>query len=259
VSKKHSGLVQKQFTETVEAFSKFAPRDTAEMLAARVDFIKPQAHEHSLDVACGPGTLVLAMAPRLRFARGIDLTRAMLLQARGSQRESNITNACFDRGEAEQLPYADSTFEVVTSQFCFHHLLKPKLALQEMARVARPEGRVVLIDTLGPESDKKWERHNRIELERDPSHTASLRLTDFLALFEDLSLRVARQTIRRHTRSFNEWMLRAGVASCHPRYQEVRRMIEESIPGDAAGFSAAPKNGDYTIVHHEAMFWLERP
>lgn len=258
MSKKHSDIIQKQFTKTMEAFSEFAPRDTAEMLAVRVDLVKPQPHELSLDVACGPGTLVLAMAPRVLFARGIDLTRAMLLQARRFQAQANLVNACFDRGDAEQLPYPDASFHVVTCQFCFHHMPKPTAALREMARVARPEGRVMVIDSVAPESDEKWELHNQIERKRDPSHTASLRLTDFLAMFEGLRFRVARQRIRRQTRSFNQWMLRAGVPSSHERYREVRRMMEVSIAGDAAGFSPHPNGGDLTIVHHEGMFLLER-
>ncbi len=256
MSKKHAGIVQKQFTKTAEAFSTFATRDTPEMLAERVAFAKPQPDEIALDVACGPGTLVFAMAPHVHFARGIDLTHAMLRQALAFQAQLRITNACFDQGECERLPYPDAAFDLIMCQFALHHMPRPEAAIEEMKRVSKAEGRLLIADTLGPESDEKWELHNRIEVMRDPSHAASLRLTTFLKLFEEHGLSVLRQTLKPRPRSFHRWMLRAGVEASNRRYQEARRLIEEAIPGDRAGFSAQYDGDDLTIVHYEGMFLL---
>ena len=52
---KHKEAVQKQFTKTADAFSTYAVRDTPEVLAEKVEFIKPQPTDLALDVACGPG------------------------------------------------------------------------------------------------------------------------------------------------------------------------------------------------------------
>src|SRR6266700_4212989 len=132
-------------------------------MAEKVEFAKPKPGEVTLDVACGPGELVLGLAARVGFARGVDLTHEMLLQAREFQRERNILNAAFDRGEAEQLPYPDHTFDLVSCQCSMHHMPKPELALKEMVRVTKPEGRLMVIDCLSPESDPKFELHNEIE------------------------------------------------------------------------------------------------
>jgi ubiquinone/menaquinone biosynthesis C-methylase UbiE len=258
MAKKHNSIVQKQFSKTADAFSTFATRDTDDMLSDRVEFAKPQSGEVALDVACGPGTLVLELAVRMRFVRGIDLTRAMLLRALVLQTERHITNASFDQGEAERLPYPDAVFDLVTCQFAFHHMLNPAVALKEMARVTKPEGRILIADTLGPESDEKWELHNRIENIRDPSHVASLRLTSFLALFEKMELFPVRQTSKPRSRSFNRWMLRAGLEPSHSRYQEVRTLIEDAIPGDRAAFAAQHDGEDLRIVHYEGMFLLRK-
>ena len=258
MSKKQKDAVQKQFTKTAEAFSKYAVRDTPEILAEKVEFTRPQPTDLALDVACGPGTLVLALAPRVRFARGVDLTLEMVRQARAFQRERQISNADFDCGDADQLPYPDTSFDLVTCQCSFHHIPKPELALREMLRVMKPEGRLVIIDTLGPESDAKFELHNRIESVRDPSHTLSLRLTTFLRMFENNGLEIARQALRRRERSFNHWMLRAGLEPSHKRYQEARKLLVESIPGDRAGFGARLQDDDIAIVHNEGMFLLTR-
>ena len=258
MSKKHKEAVQKQFAKTVEAFAKFAVRDSANVLAEKVEFAKPQPGDFALDVACGPGAFALALAPRVKFSRGIDLTHEMILQARAFQNERNISNAAFDEGEAEQLPYPDGIFDLVTCQCSFHHIPKPEMALKEMVRVAKPQGRLAIIDTLGPESDSKFELHNRIECLRDPSHTLSLRLTTYLAMIERNGLEILHQSLKRRKRSFNQWMLRAGLEPKHKRYAETRKLLEESVRGDRAGFSAQPQGEDILIVHNEGMFLLTR-
>jgi len=256
MSKRHRETVQKQFTKTAEAFSKYAVRDTPEVLAEKVEFAKPQPADLALDVACGPGAFTLALAPRVSFARGIDVTEEMVRQARAFQAERQIENAAFDCGEAESLPYPDATFDLVTCQMSFHHMPKPWLALREMVRVTKPEGRILIIDTLGPESDAKFELHNRIESLRDPSHTSALRLTTFLQLFDDCALEILRQTMKRRQRSFNQWMLRAGLEPKHKRYQETRKLLEGSITGDKAGYSPQVQGDDIIMVHNEGMFLL---
>lgn len=258
MSKKYKEAVQKQFTKTAEAFSKHAVRDTPEVLAEKVEFARPQPIDVALDIACGPGSLVLALAPRVRWACGVDLTHEMLRQAREFQIEQKISNAGFGRADAEQLPYLDRAFDLVTCQCSFHHIPKPQLALREMVRVMKPEGRLVIIDSLAPEGDAKFELHNRIESIRDPSHAATLRLTTFLTMFEEYGLEVVRQGLKRRPRSFNHWMIRAGLEPSDKRYQEVRKLLEESITGDRAGFAAQPEGDDIRIVHNEGMFLLNK-
>ena len=258
MSKKHKELIQKQFTKTAEAFSTFAIRDTPEVLKEKVDFAKPQSSDAALDVACGPGAFVLALAPRLHFAWGVDLTPEMLRRARAYQAEKQISNAAFVRGDAEQLPFPDGRFDLVSCQCSFHHMPKPQLVLREMIRVAKPEGRLLVIDPLAPESESKFAIYNRIEVLRDPSHTLTVRLTEFLRWFDEEGLEILRQSVRRRQRSFNNWMLRGGHAPGTKKYVETRKLMEDSMAGDRAGFSAQAQGEDIQIVHNEGMFLLGR-
>jgi len=258
MSKKHKEAVQKQFTRTAEAFSTFAIRDTPEVLKEKVEFAKAQPTDQVLDIACGPGAFALAVASRVQSVRGVDLTPEMLRRARGYQAERQITNAEFVRGDAEQLPFGDGAFDLVSCQCSFHHMPKPEIVLREMVRVAKPQGRLVIIDPLAPESDSKYEIYNRIEVLRDPSHTQTLRLTDFLKLFDEAGLETMRQSIRRRPRSFNDWMLRAGHAPGSKRYLETRKLLESSMEADRAGFSAQGLGEDIQIVHNEGLFLLTR-
>jgi ubiquinone/menaquinone biosynthesis C-methylase UbiE len=258
MSKKHKEAIQKQFTKTAEAFSTFAVRDTPEILAEKVEFAKPLATDLVLDVACGPGAFALGVAPRVTFVYGVDLTIEMLRRSRAFEAEKQISNAAFACSDAEQLPFPDGTFDLVSCQCSFHHLPKPALVLREIIRVAKPEGRLVLMDPLAPESDPKYELYNRIEKLRDPSHALTLRLTDYLRMFDEEGLEVLRQSVRRRARSFHQWMVRAGLNSESKRYQETRKLLEDSLTGDRAGFSAQAQGDDIQLVHNEGMFLLGR-
>lgn len=251
--------VQAQFTRTAEAFARYATRDTPEMLGERVEFAELAPGDLVLDVACGPGAFTLAAAQQVRFARGADLTPAMLQQARAFQQERGTKNACFDRAAAERLPYGDNTFDFVTCQFAFHHMPRPQATLAEMARVAKPGGRVYLVDSVGPEDAATSALHNHIERLRDPSHTVTLSLKAFLALFVSQRLRVLKQHILERPRSFNQWMVRAGHRPRDASYLNVRRALEDSMAGDRAGFAACAAGDDITIIHQEGLFLLAEP
>ncbi len=77
-------------------------------------------------------------------------------------------------------------------------------------------------------------------------------------MFEELGLEIARQSLRRRERSFNRWMLRGGLNPKHKRYVEARKLIEESIAGDRAGFAPKMQGEDILITHNEGMFLLVR-
>src|SRR5690242_19073594 len=258
MSKKHQAAVQKQFTDTAQAFAKFAVRDSPETIADKVRFLKPQPGMVFLDVACGPGGLVVGMAPGLRYAYGMDFTPEMLRYSRRLQAEKQVKNAAFVRAEAEAIPYPDAAFDLVSCQYAFHHIPRPELVLQEMLRVTKPNGRIFVDDTLGPESDEKFDLHNRIEIVRDPSHTRSLRLTTFMRMFDSLGLEIVSQSFKRHRRSFNQWMLRAGHKPGDKRYVEARRLMEKSAQGDKAGFSPQVQADDIELTHNEGMFLVAR-
>ncbi|MGA9059288.1 MAG: hypothetical protein WB763_22575, partial [Terriglobia bacterium] len=77
-------------------------------------------------------------------------------------------------------------------------------------------------------------------------------------MFEERRLEVLRQSVRRRQRSFNQWMRRAGLEPSQKRYVETRKRMEESIPGDKAGFSARVDGHDIQIIHNEGMFLARR-
>jgi SAM-dependent methyltransferase len=93
-----------------------------------------------LDV--GTGTGVVAITARRKGAKvnGLDLTPALLAQARDSAAVAGLGDINWQEGDAEALPYQDASFDVVLSQFGHMFAPRPEVALAEMLRVLKPGG-----------------------------------------------------------------------------------------------------------------------
>jgi ubiquinone/menaquinone biosynthesis C-methylase UbiE len=104
--------------------------------------------EEILDVGSGPGHQIFEMSPAVGpagGARGIDPAESAIAIA--SRRCSGLSNVHFELGNAEQLPFEDETFDAVMSSQVFEYLKNVSTGLQEIFRVLRPGGRVLIHDT----------------------------------------------------------------------------------------------------------------
>ena len=118
-----------------DLFGQLSPRVAAELVeAARIG-----PGDHVLDVACGPGYAAVAAADRGASVIGIDIASAMVELAAGLHPSLDFRVA-----DCVNLPFADSEFDVVVSNFGLPHFPDPEAVVIEMARVTRPGGRVAL-------------------------------------------------------------------------------------------------------------------
>jgi SAM-dependent methyltransferase len=109
---------------------------SAEAFIARLD-IPPGARV--LDVACGTGNTAIPLARRGAVVTGVDIATNLLAQARERAAQENLTIA-FDEGDAEQLPYADASFDAFVTMFGAMFAPQPELVASEAARVLKPGG-----------------------------------------------------------------------------------------------------------------------
>lgn len=100
----------------------------------------------ALDVGCGTGFLSFELAARGHRVTGIDFAAAMLDEARRKTSLSNVP-VRFEQGDAEHLPFADRSFDLVVCRHVLWTLPHPEAAVAEWVRVLRPGGRLVVLDS----------------------------------------------------------------------------------------------------------------
>jgi ubiquinone/menaquinone biosynthesis C-methylase UbiE len=153
-----------------------------------LDAVQPNARDRMLDVGCGTGRLAVSLAPLVGHVIGIDLTEAMLKQARDQQAKSQVTNIEWRQGDVTALPFEPNTFTLVTSSAMLHHVVSPSRVVAEMCRVCAPGGRLFISD-LTPAIEKSA-AFDAIETLRDPSHVHAMTHAELLQIGVDLGLEV---------------------------------------------------------------------
>jgi ubiquinone/menaquinone biosynthesis C-methylase UbiE len=108
----------------------------------------------------------------------------MLAAARAQTRSA--PHARFVQADACALPFADDAFDVVVSASALHYVEKPGQALHEMRRVARPGGRVVVLDWCRDFRAMRW--LDRFLRYADPAHRRTLALGEVRALLREAGL-----------------------------------------------------------------------
>jgi ubiquinone/menaquinone biosynthesis C-methylase UbiE len=169
-----------QFTQQAESYAKLTGISRGATPSPFLDAIRPSATDRALDVACGAGRFTLMLARLAHHVTGIDLTAAMLDQARTLQTQEGITNVDWRLGDILPLPFPDAQFSLVVSQAAFHHLADPGAVLAEMARVCSRGGRIAVND-LSPAPGKS-KAFNEVEKLRDPSHVRAFPPEELRAL-----------------------------------------------------------------------------
>jgi ubiquinone/menaquinone biosynthesis C-methylase UbiE len=137
--------------------------------------------ERVLDVATGAGHTAFALAPYAAEVVALDITKEMLAVAQKAAAERHLNNIRFLEGNAQQLPCADASFDVVSCRQAPHHFPDVQRAVQEWARVLKPGGKLVLVDSISPEESEAEALLHEIEILRDPSHVHNLRLSEWVA------------------------------------------------------------------------------
>ncbi len=104
-----------------------------------------------IDIGCGPGidtTTIATIHPDTPQIIGVDFDKEMIQQADSLAKQKE----CSDRTQHQhasvyELPFADNTFDAIRAERLFMHLEDPHKALQEIARIAKPDAQLVIIET----------------------------------------------------------------------------------------------------------------
>ncbi len=98
------------------------------------------------DLGCGTGQVSAALAPFVKHVVAVDASAAMLQAAK--RRLHGFDNVDLRRGDLEALPIDDARLDAATVMLVLHHVADPGRALNEVARVLKPGGRLIVVDML---------------------------------------------------------------------------------------------------------------
>lgn len=119
-----------------------------------IDYLHAFAPKHILDIATGTGDLAISMQKRLNAGRitGADISEGMMEIGRKKVAEAGL-EACitFEYQDCAALTYADDTFDAVTSAFGVRNFEDIRRGLEEMYRVTKPGGHLMLLELSTPE------------------------------------------------------------------------------------------------------------
>jgi len=253
----HQGLIVEQFSRQAGLFAQSPALHNEAALSLLVEASAPQPSDTTLDVACGPGSVVVAFARVVRKSVGLDATPAMLQEAKKLATAKGAGNVEWHLGDVCALPFADGAFDVVTCRFAFHHLREPTRAFSEMRRVCRTGGRIALCDGIASDDPEKAAAFNRMERHRDPSTVEFRTLSWHRALFEAAGLPAP--AMRFYQVPAERERLIAASFPANDDRALLRRMIDDSVEGDRMGIAARRDGETVKFAYPAAILVAEKP
>jgi ubiquinone/menaquinone biosynthesis C-methylase UbiE len=192
-----------------------------------VELVAPQSHWLGLDVATGGGHTALKFAPHVRHMVASDFGLTMLNVARDHIHEQGVTNVSFTGADAESLPFAGASFDVVTCRIAPHHFPDAFEFVQEAARVLKPGGVLAVQDHLAPEDARAAAYIDAFNRLRDPSHHRAFNEWEWRGMLLDAGLDVTHVEQARQPTLLASWAERQGST---PQTVEYLRIMLAQAP-----------------------------
>src|ERR1700742_2712611 len=229
----HSASIRDEFAHQADAFARSPTMSLAETLDAVVELVPEDGAARWAELACGPGLIARAMAPRVGSVLGLDLTPAMIEKARADAAAAGVENVSFEVGDATALDLPDDSLDGAITRFSLHHIPAPVRVLEEMRRVVRPGGLVVVSDFVTDDDGEAAAWQEQIERLRDPSHWALLTPSRIAAMGEQVGLELDLDRIVPFEIDYEEWLNRGSGG---PANGELIERLRGEGPAGAESF-----------------------
>lgn len=213
-----------------------------------IEKVKPEITDQVLEVAAGTCICGRAFAPHVAKVTCFDATEEMLVVGQAEAKKTGLENMDFVKGIAEELPFADHSFDIVLSRLAFHHFVNPRDIFTEMKRVLKSGGKLVMMDMTVADVAFRDEV-DRIEQMRDFSHVRDLTLAEMRDLYEKNNMKLLLQEQQDIPVSLDGWMkLTHTEASVQ---KKIVQLMQEDLDGKGkTGFAPYRKGDEIYFSHH---------
>ena len=141
-------VIRTQFGDQAKAYVNSTTHARGASLSRLVGLVMPQTSWQALDIATGAGHTAFAFAPYVKSVRATDITPQMLKQAGELARKQGHHNVIIEYADADNLPYENNAFDLVTSRIAPHHFENLNLFIRESVRVLKPGGLFAVVDNI---------------------------------------------------------------------------------------------------------------
>ncbi|QIB52039.1 class I SAM-dependent methyltransferase [Pseudomonas sp. OIL-1] len=239
----HDQVVQRQFGEQAQAYLQSGIHSVGPELAELAEAVTQTRQAQVLDLGCGAGHVSFHVAPLAGSVVAYDLSQGMLDVVAATAAEKKLGNISVRQGAAEQLPFADESFDFVFSRYSAHHWYDPLQALREVRRVLKPYGRVAFVDVASPGVALLDTYLQTVEVLRDTSHVRDYSATEWLDMFTSAGLLVSGHRMQRLSLEFSSWVGRMRT----PRAMtEAIRLLQQSVSEDVVSYFEILGDGSFS-------------
>jgi SAM-dependent methyltransferase len=246
----HSAALRDEFAHQADSFARSPAMNIAQTLGVLVDLVPEDPAASWVETASGPGLIARAMAPRVGSVVGIDLTPTMVEKARADAAAAGVENVSFEVGDATALSLDDDSLDGAITRFSLHHIPAPIRVLEEMRRVVKPGGYVIVSDFVTDDDGEAAAWQEQIERLRDPSHWALLTPSRIAGLGERVGLEPDLERIVPFEIDFDEWLNRASGG---PANAALIERLRTEAPPQAGSFAVTDDAGRRTLHYRNSL------
>jgi len=255
-------LVQRQFGANASNYATSEVHAAGASLGRLIELVRPRQHWRVLDIATGAGHTAAAFAPHVAEVVASDVTSEMLAEARKLAAAKGLANIEVVSAAAEQLPFEEASFELVTCRIAAHHFKDIPAFLAEVRRVLKPDGTFAFVDNVAPDIATTpgfpparlrvaAAAYNAFEKLRDPSHGRALTAAEWPELFTRAGFAIEHQELLAKPMLFSAWCRNTGVpAATVPRLEAMLRDADDCL---RTFLDPQPANGDVRMVLRELV------
>jgi ubiquinone/menaquinone biosynthesis C-methylase UbiE len=255
-------LVQRQFGANAANYAASPVHAAGASLARLVELVKPQKHWRALDIATGAGHTAAAFAPHVASIVACDVTEEMLAEVQKLAAAKSLANIEITAADAEHLPFAGASFDLVTCRIAPHHFADVPAFLAESWRVLKSGGIFALVDNIAPDatttpgfSEAELRtaavRFNALEKVRDPSHARALTAGEWRELVAQTGLRIEHEELLPKPMGFEAWCRNTSVPAA--TVPKLEAMLRDAGPCLRAFLQPRPAGGGIEFILRELV------